>query len=148
EFAEGASTAASVGMYSGTANASYNNNDKTFTLTSNGGVIGWAKLEKGSAATPYVAKGYGAELLECQRYFQIIGKGLNIYIPFIGGTQYYLYLQWFVQMRAIPTIAYITASGNVASYQVTATGANLYGGTFANPTAQIIIKDVVVSADL
>ncbi|MEG2022446.1 MAG: hypothetical protein RR087_11795, partial [Oscillospiraceae bacterium] len=70
EFAAGTSTAASVGMYSGTANASYNNNNKTFTLTSNGGVIGWAKLEKGNAATPYVLKGYAAELSECQRYLQ------------------------------------------------------------------------------
>ncbi|MEG2923701.1 MAG: hypothetical protein RR848_04435 [Oscillospiraceae bacterium] len=81
EFAEGASTAASVGMYSGTANASYNNNNKTFTLTSNGGVIVWAKLEKGSVATPYVLKGYAAELSECQRYLQSLEVFISEYSP-------------------------------------------------------------------
>lgn len=36
--------------------------NKTFAIT-------WAKLEKGSAATPYVPKGYGAELAECRRCY-------------------------------------------------------------------------------
>ncbi|MEG2022118.1 MAG: hypothetical protein RR087_10105, partial [Oscillospiraceae bacterium] len=81
EFAVGADTTARVGMYSGTANASYNNNNKTFTLTSNGGVIGWAKLEKGNAATPYVLKGYAAELSECQRYLQSLEVFISEYSP-------------------------------------------------------------------
>lgn len=36
--------------------------------------LNWAKLEKGSVATPYVPKGYGAELAECQRYFKRVGN--------------------------------------------------------------------------
>ena len=31
--------------------------------------VNYIKWEKGSVATPYVPKGYGAELAECQRYF-------------------------------------------------------------------------------
>lgn len=34
-----------------------------------GSVLYWAKLEEGAVATPYVPKGYGAELTECLRYF-------------------------------------------------------------------------------
>ena len=40
------------------------------SLTSAAVVIDWAKLEVGSVSTPYVPKGYGAELAECQRYYQ------------------------------------------------------------------------------
>ena len=32
--------------------------------------LDWIKLEKGSVATPYAPKGYGAELTECMRYFE------------------------------------------------------------------------------
>ena len=54
--------------------ASYDNSTKTFTLTATGQTITWAKLEKGSVDTPYVPKGYGAELLACQRYYVPIGE--------------------------------------------------------------------------
>ena len=60
-----------VGMASGTATIALNGN--TITITSSGGVIKWAALyaEKYTEATKpeYQPKGYGAELLECQRYF-------------------------------------------------------------------------------
>lgn len=36
--------------------------------------VDWIKLEKGSIATPYVPKGYTVELMECMRYFQIVGS--------------------------------------------------------------------------
>lgn len=37
-------------------------------------IIKWVKAEKGSVATPYVPKGYGVELTECQRYFKRVGN--------------------------------------------------------------------------
>ena len=40
-------------------------------LNENTAVINWAKLEKGSVSTPYVAPAPGAELAECQRFYQI-----------------------------------------------------------------------------
>ena len=40
-------------------------------LNENTAVINWAKLEKGSISTPYVAPAPGAELAECQRFYQI-----------------------------------------------------------------------------
>lgn len=59
--------------------ASYDNSTKTFTLTATGQTITWAKLEKGSVATPYVPKGYGAELLACQRYYVPIGENTKVF---------------------------------------------------------------------
>ena len=72
EFPPTGETSAFVGMESGTASISYA--DGSVTITSSGGVIKWAALYGGvySAATmpEYQPKGYGAELAECQRYYQ------------------------------------------------------------------------------
>ena len=71
EFPPTGETSAFVGMASGAASISYA--DGAVTITSSGGVLKWAALYGGvySAATmpDYQPKGYGAELLECQRYF-------------------------------------------------------------------------------
>ena len=50
--------------------ASYDNAAKTFTLTASGARISWAKLEKGTAATPFVTPSPALELAKCQRYLQ------------------------------------------------------------------------------
>lgn len=41
--------------------------------------LDWIKLEAGDTATPYVPKGYGAELAECLRYFQRVYADWRIY---------------------------------------------------------------------
>lgn len=63
----------SLGVLSGEYNVSarYDDSTRTFTITATGNcTIAWAKLEKGSVATPYVPKGYMVELAECKRYFE------------------------------------------------------------------------------
>ena len=50
-----------------------------FGVTSGSITPEWVKIEKGSVATPYVAKGYGAELVECYRYFWISSMQVNIF---------------------------------------------------------------------
>ena len=71
EFPPTGETSTFVGMDSGTASISYA--DGEVTITSGGGVLKWAALYGGvySAATmpDYQPKGYGAELVECQRYY-------------------------------------------------------------------------------
>lgn len=64
----------------------------------------WAKLELGDVVTPWEPKGYGAELSECMRYYQIRSviyqgyqiKGITIQVPFD-----------FHPMRTIPTGAFV-----------------------------------------
>lgn len=51
EYAVGTDVTSSTSMYSGTATAAYNNSTKTFTITSSGGTIQAAKLEKGTVST-------------------------------------------------------------------------------------------------
>ncbi|MEG2501247.1 MAG: hypothetical protein RSA78_09290, partial [Oscillospiraceae bacterium] len=125
EFAAGTSTAASVGMYSGTANASYNDKDKTFTLTSSGGVIGWAKLEKGSVATPYVSKGYACELSACARYYAKISSSVDNFLPIqkIDGWGWVCEAKIIMPMRIFPTVIasniQIFTSGWSAAYTPT-----------------------------
>ena len=51
EYAVGTDVTSSTSMYSGTATAAYNNSTKTFMITSSGGTIRAAKLEKGTVST-------------------------------------------------------------------------------------------------
>ena len=81
----------------------------------------WAKLEKGSVATPYVPKGYGAELAECQRYFKRVGnRGFRGWAT--NETNVVCCLTLATQMRVNPTITPVgtlTAYDEVSSVTVT-----------------------------
>ena len=56
--------------------AVYDDTAKTFTITGNGDVISWAKLETGSAATDFSPPDPAAELMKCYRYFYRVGRGI------------------------------------------------------------------------
>lgn len=64
----------------------------------------WAKLEKGSVATPYVPKGYGVELAECLRYFQRVHADWRIY-PTLKDMLYRFSQSTLQVMRIKPTIS-------------------------------------------
>ena len=66
--------------------------------------INWVKLEKGSVATPYVPKGYGAELAECLRYFQRVHADWRIY-PTLKDMLYRFSQSTLQVMRIKPTIS-------------------------------------------
>lgn len=89
-------------------------------------IIDWVKLEKGSVATPYVPKGYGAEMAECQRYYiripawQMIGVGYCDW----EGKHVFLMLPTASTMRINPTVGTLTGtfyfgSGTTASFSYT-----------------------------
>lgn len=66
--------------------------------------VNWAKLERGASVTPYVPKGYGAELAECLRYFQRVYADWRIYAPLADVV--YRFSQSTLQvMRIKPTIS-------------------------------------------
>ena len=66
--------------------------------------VNYIKWEKGSVATPYVPKGYGAELTECMRYYQSISIDLSIHGTAVDASYPdrlpFTYLQ---KMRIVPT---------------------------------------------
>lgn len=66
--------------------------------------LDWIKLEAGDTATPYVPKGYGAELSECLRYFQRVHADWRIY-PTLKDMLYRFSQSTLQVMRIKPTIS-------------------------------------------
>lgn len=66
--------------------------------------LDWIKLEAGDTATPYVPKGYGAELAECLRYFQRVYADWRIY-PTLKDVPYRFSQSTLQVMRIKPTIS-------------------------------------------
>ena len=66
--------------------------------------VNYIKWEKGSIATPYVPKGYGAELAECLRYFQRVHADWRIY-PTLKDMLYRFSQSTLQVMRIKPTIS-------------------------------------------
>ena len=72
ENAVGSNVTASVSA----GTAVYDDTTKSFTITGNGDVISWAKLEIGSTATDFSPPDPTTELLKCYRFFYRIGKNI------------------------------------------------------------------------
>lgn len=66
--------------------------------------VDWIKMELGNFATPYVPKGYGAELAECLRYFQRVYADWRIY-PTLKDVPYRFSQSTLQVMRIKPTIS-------------------------------------------
>ena len=88
--------------------ATYDDSTKTFSITANGEIISWAKLEYGSVATPFFPPDPTTELLKCKRYFEtksISAKGLAPDDSWIEGHIF------DVPKRAIPSISLTSLLG-------------------------------------
>jgi len=127
--------------YSGTANVwSANNYSSATGATSVVGTSGatfyitGVQLEPGTVATPFERRSYGAELALCQRYYQ---QGFTWFGKFNSSTSFYGYGSYPVEMRAAPTVAYISGGSiseiGLADRSVTAISSyagNAKGGYF------------------
>lgn len=108
---------------------------QTCTLT-------WTKLEKGSVATPYVPKGYGAELVECYRYFWISSMPVNIFKTTAG--DYFRNTVYFpIAMRTVPSVTILSSNGTVSINAVTMDAVK-FAGNGGNDT----VTSFSASADL
>lgn len=81
-------------------------------------MIDWIKLEKGSVATPYAPKGYGAELAECMRYY-IPPQSAELVTEQIYRSQFngalHIVAQYPVPMRGTPIVSVrVTYQKNVS----------------------------------
>ena len=121
-----------VGMVSGTASISYA--DGAVTITSSGGVIQWAALyanEYTAETLPeYQPKGYGAELVECQRYFIRYG-GSYAFIA-VGNVETASLAQCIIQLPVYMRLP--TASVNIT--------ADLSNFRIKNGTASAAISEI------
>lgn len=121
---------AAIEMVSGTAQISYANGE--IIITSNGGVIRNVRLFKGAYTADnmpnYQTKGYGAEYLECLRYYRELHNYIATVLPYIGGSAALLAIDTNIAMRVIPSL-------NISSVSF------LYGGgQTESPTIKSISK--------
>lgn len=72
--------------------------------------IAWAKLEEGAIATPYHYKGYGAEMIECMRYYQQYSVTRSATYISGGNSTMCNSFEFPVPMRATPTITFTSAT--------------------------------------
>ena len=99
----------------------YTTNDATFEFTG-------VQLEVGSVATPFEHRSYGDELLRCQRYYEhsyntgvAVGSNSNVggYYASLtsdsGGNATWS-LEYKVQKRAVPTMAFYRDNGTSGSW--------------------------------
>ena len=143
--------------------ASYDNSTKTFTLTATGQTITWAKLEKGSVATPYVPKGYGAELSECLRYYyqvasvrtfgqQHTGAGtyVNIILPQVMRVTPTVSApgEWTIRFNGMDKKATVSSVGSLNGNTLNLTMSTIAGGTYIGPLYAFYNDKITFSADL
>ena len=84
--------------------ATYVNSTRTFTLTANGEIIKWAKLEVGNVATPFSPPDPVAELNKCQRYYQKIAAFMPVRAAGVAANFIDFVLPTSGIMRVVPTI--------------------------------------------
>ena len=90
----------------------------------NAGTVSNVQLNYGSVALPFVPRSYGKELIDCQRYYEIIGAGL--FCQAANTTDVYVSASFKVEKRATPTPIFtsLTVFFNGVGYK-TPTGATL-----------------------
>lgn len=104
--------------------------------------VNYIKWEKGSVATPYVPKGYGAELVECYRYFWISSMPVNIFKTTAG--DYFRNTVYFpIAMRKVPSVTILSSNGTVSINAVTIDAVK-FAGNGGNDT----VTSFSASADL
>ena len=59
--------------------ATYDDSTKTFSITANGEIISWAKLEYGSNATQFFPPDTATELMKCKRFYRTLDRGTLAY---------------------------------------------------------------------
>ena len=110
--------------------ATYDDSTKTFSITANGEIISWAKLEYGSVATEFVSPNASTELLKCQRYyttgeyaFDKTTKNLNHAV---------IAIQFPVTMRITPTFIIYSYIGTVNTISYWASHNDAINDVYAN----------------
>ena len=94
--------------------AAYDDSTKTFTITGDGAVISWVKLERGGIATAFVPPDPAMEQMKCYRFFyRVGGKGIanpndlsnSNRIAYHTGVNVWVsaIFQFPVEMRVVPT---------------------------------------------
>ena len=109
------------------------------------GVLSWAKLEVGSAYTPYVPKSSNEEYLDCYRYYVEFvppsgGSMRATAATWAEGTYSMSYIVFPTAMRVKPTMTYSTLTFNSGQGAFNITDARLEN------SSEIVTNYVIVTA--
>ena len=97
ENAVGANVTANVSA----GTAVYDDTTQIFTITGNGDVISWAKLEYGNAATAFIPPDPATEMMKCKRYYRTMSRGA---LAFAVNAASVVFVDSFeIPMRVDPT---------------------------------------------
>lgn len=125
--------------------------------------VNWAKLERGSSVTPYVPKGYGAELSECLRFYyqtdsvktfgqQHTGAGtfVNIILPQIMRVTPTVIApgEWAIRFNGMDKKATVSSIGSLNGNTLSLTMSTIAGGTYIGPLYAFYNDKITFSADL
>lgn len=108
ENAAGSNVTASVSA----GDATYDDTTKTFTITGNGDVISWAKLEYGNAATPFIPPDPATEFLKCCRFYQVIDPGMPAFGIVTDSSRIRMTYNTICPMRKNPEVSLLRHTGN------------------------------------
>lgn len=123
----------------------------------------WAKLEKGSVATPYVPKGYGAELSECLRfYYQVAsvrtfgqqhtgaGTYVNIILPQVMRVTPTVSApgEWTIRFNGMDKKATVSSVNSLTGNTLNLTMSTIAGETYIGPLYAFYDGKITFSADL
>ena len=125
--------------------------------------VNWAKLERGSSVTPYVPKGYGAELSECLRfYYQVdsvktfgqqhtgAGTFVNIILPQIMRVTPTVSApgEWTIRFNGMDKKATVSSINSLTGNTLNLTMSTIAGGTYIGPLYAFYNSEITFSADL
>lgn len=93
-------------MYSGAAASSYDDENKIFSITSDGGIVKAAKLEYGTTSTIANdhAPDFAHELLKCQRFLLPLSNYVRYPVTRISQSEIDFMIPIPIRMRATPSI--------------------------------------------
>lgn len=125
--------------------------------------VNYIKWEKGSVATPYVPKGYGAELSECLRYYyqvasvrtfgqQHTGAGtyVNIILPQVMRVTPTVSApgEWTIRFNGMDKKATVSSVNSLTGNTLNLTMSTIAGGTYIGPLYAFYDGKITFSADL
>lgn len=130
----------------------YDNNDSVMFRFRNAQttnqLVYWAALYEGSYTAEtlpeYQPKGYGVELLECQRYYYVNRNWTRACAKANQANVAHFNLQFPIPMRAIPSLQYDVVEGT----QPTEIKANIYGISSWSDSGHYTISNISATADL
>ena len=132
---------ASVSVENGTATASYDDSTKTFSIVGDGAALNWAKLEYGTAATPFVPPDPAVEFMKCQRYYQVVDLGQPIFVMGNDTSIIRFGVTLPTAIRTMPTVEFAPITGDytwsITLMKLTESG---YIKITDVPTAAVIVR--------